>query len=538
MSSVTTRLEDTIHENMERSGLSGLAIALVKNGELVAAEGYGIANIETGEPVQPSTRLSIQSVTKTIVATAIVQLRDRSLLDLDAPVNVCIAPRAVTNKWEAEAPVTARRLLTHTAGFPVGLPTPGKLSIADFIAQFARTTYRPGTDMIYANIGFDIAGVLIERLSGRPVDDYLREAIFEPLGMTSSALVNPADGEPRAYGHYRSAVDDILRTLPLPEWPDHRAPSGGVWSNVFDLAKFLIAHLNGGSGILSADSINEMHQLHARQGSTNSGQGIGFRVTHVNGHRTICHGGDGSGFTAFIAAQPDDGAAVALLINTGGMEAARSIIGTTALASLVERAPRTFAVGQFPATGVYKSTFWDIELEARDDTLVPTRGLVMSENPAPSTLHPTRDATFDAEGGMFHGFEVTVEADRIYGGVYPFTFVRTSDLPAAPPPIDETLDLTGDWSGHIQTPLGPIPTSLHMISETAITADTPFAQGVAVQNARATAGRVEGDFTLNTPVGEMQMILRLEARGGKLTGVTHGRAPFGETPFVTELARA
>jgi hypothetical protein len=77
-----------------------------------------------------------------------------------------------------------------------------------------------------------------------------------------------------------------------------------------------------------------------------------------------------------------------------------------------------------------------------------------------------------------------------------------------------------------------------MISETAITADTPFAQGVAVQNARATAGRVEGDFTLNTPVGEMQMILRLEARGGKLTGVTHGRAPFGETPFVTELARA
>ena len=210
MSSVTTRLEDTIHENMERSGVSGLAIALVKNGELVAAEGYGIANIETGEPVQPSTRLSIQSVTKTIVATAIVQLRDRSLLDLDAPVNVYIAPRAVTNKWEAEAPVTARRLLTHTAGFPVGLPMPGKLPIADFIAQFARTTYRPGTDMIYANIGFDIAGVLIERLSGRPVDDYLREAIFEPL-MTYDYLARPAKLSPRA-AEAMPTISDQART--------------------------------------------------------------------------------------------------------------------------------------------------------------------------------------------------------------------------------------------------------------------------------------------------------------------------------------
>ncbi|HEV8574135.1 MAG TPA: serine hydrolase domain-containing protein, partial [Dehalococcoidia bacterium] len=218
MTTLTTRLEETIRENMERSRVAGLTIALVKNGELVAAEAYGTANIETGEKLTPETRFSIQSVTKTIVSTAVMQLRDRGLIDLDALVNEYLAPSKVTNQWEGESPVTTRGLLTHTAGFPVGMPVPGKLPIADFVTQHARTTYRPGTDMIYANIGFDIAGVLIERLSGRPVDDYLREAIFEPLGMSSSALVNPADGEPRAYGHYRSAVDDALRTLPLPKW--------------------------------------------------------------------------------------------------------------------------------------------------------------------------------------------------------------------------------------------------------------------------------------------------------------------------------
>jgi CubicO group peptidase (beta-lactamase class C family) len=539
MSSVTTRLEDTIRETMARSRVAGLAIALVKDGELVSTEGYGVTNVETGEKVAPETRFSIQSVTKTIVSTAVIQLRDRGLMSLDEPVNQYVAPAKIANEWEDESPVTTRGLLTHTAGFPVGLPVPGNQPIADFITQFARTTYRPGTDMIYANMGFDIAGVLIERLSGRPVDDYLREAIFEPLGMTSSALVNPVDGEPHAYGHYRSGVDDVLRTLPLPEFPPHRAPSGGVWSNVFDLSKFLLTHLTGGGNILDGKSVAEMHQIHARQGNSESGQGIGFRVTRANGRATICHGGDGSGFTAFIAAHPDDGVGVAVLMNTNGMQAARSIIGNTALASLAEPARRTFSGAATVPPGLYKSTYWDIELEAREDTLTATYGFVVSEDAEQSRLTPTSPVTVDAEGGIFHGFELTVEGERIYGGVYPFTFVRSGDLPGPPPPIDEQADLIGEWTGALTTPLGPIKTTLNITSAGALTASTPFGQNIAVESARATSGRVEGEFTVASPVGEMRLFLRLEAHGGRLVGTIFGRgASFGEGPFVTELERA
>lgn len=546
MTTLTTHLEATIRENMNRSRVAGLAIALVKDGELVAAEGYGVANVETGEKIAPDSRFSIMSVTKTIVSTAVMQLRDLGLLPLDDAVNHYLAPARITNEWEAESPVTTRQLLTHTGGLPVGLiPTPGKTPLAHFVTNVARTTYRPGTDMIYANWGFDAAGVLIENLSGRPIGDYLRDEVFKPLGMTASALGNPADGEPRAFGHYRSAIDEELRTLPLPDWPTIPAsPAGGVWSNVLDLSRFLIAHLTGGAGILDAASVAEMHQLHARQGSSahassNTGQGIGFRVTNVNGRQTILHGGDGSGFTAFIAAQPDAGVGVAILMNTGGMQAARSIIGATALASLAEPERRTLGDTATIATGVYKSTFWDIELEAREDSLVATAGLVISEDPSPSTLRPITPSTFDAEGGMFHGFEVTLEGDLIYGGLYPFTFVRSGDLPGAPPPVDENADLIGAWAGHVTTPMGPIPLTLRITGDFALTTDTPFAQNVAASNVRVTAGRVEGEFTITAPVvGEMQLFLRLQAIGGKLTGKTYGRASFGETPFATELAKA
>jgi hypothetical protein len=286
-----------------------------------------------------------------------------------------------------------------------------------------------------------------------------------------------------------------------------------------------------------------MHEIHARQGNSESGQGIGFRVTQVNGRRTICHGGDGSGFTAYVAAQPHEGVGVAMLVNTGGMQAARSIIGTTALATLAEPERTTISVGRgsgphFPRSGVYRSTYWDIEFEADGNQLTTTIGLVLSEDPTPWTLHATGDSTFEAERGMFHGFELTVEGDRIYGGLYPYTFVRSGELPEPPPPIDDKLNLIGAWKGRVRTPLGPIAMTLHITKDATFTVDTPFAEGVAVQNARTSAGRIEGDFTLNTPVGEMQMFLRLEARGGRLTGFTHGRAVFGETPFRTELVRA
>jgi hypothetical protein len=227
-----------------------------------------------------------------------------------------------------------------------------------------------------------------------------------------------------------------------------------------------------------------------------------------------------------------------MLMNTGGMQAARSIIGNTALASLAGPERRTFGGATTVPPGVYKSTFWDMEFESRPPALVATAGLVLNDGPAPSVLQPTSASTFDAEGGIFHGYEVAVEGDRAYGGLYPFTFARAGDLPV-PQVIDETAELIGDWKGFVTTPIGPIALTLSVTSDSAGTASTPFAQNVAAENARATSGRVEGEFTITVPLaGEMRLFLRLAAVSGKLTGHAYGRSGFGENAFPTELERA
>jgi CubicO group peptidase (beta-lactamase class C family) len=551
---VFARLEETVREEMARGSVAGLAIALVKGDEVVFAEGYGTTSFAGGEPVTPDTRFAIMSVTKTLAATALMQLRDAGHFALDDAANQHLTPVKIANEFENESPVTIRQLATHTSGLPVGiaLSVPGKPALAEFVASMARTTHRPGTKIVYANWGYDAIGVLIERLSGRTVEEYLRDAIFDPLGMNSTIYGNPSEGEARATGHYLSAVDGALHPLPLPDWPMTPAsPAGGCWSNVFDLSRFLIAHLNDGvcgdAAILAPASVSEMHAVHAREATSDSGMGIGFRVTRANGQRLICHGGDGGGFTALIAAHPEERAGVAMLMNTGGMQAQRSVIGITALRELMgEPEPRTFTAAAPAPDGVYESTYWDIEVTARsgeEPSLTVTDGLVLSGHPAVSTLRPVAENTFAAEGGMFHGFELTTGTGSdgqpmLYGGLYPFTFEWKRDV-AEESPVDESAPLAGAWRGTTKTPMGPLLVTLQITSDSAATIDTPFAQGLAIRKFNAAAGRVEGEFTMEVPgVGPTQMFLRLSAVDGALAGNIYARSAFGENAMRTRLERA
>ena len=537
MTLATTQLEDTIGAEMERSGLTGLAIALIKQGDIVWSNAYGTANVDTGEVLTTEMPFSIMSVTKTMISTALMQLRDEGHFQLDDPANQYLAPTRISNDFEAESPVTIRQLMTHTSGLPVLSVEgrPGKISLDEYVNQFARTTHRPGTEIVYANSAFVAMGVLIERFSGMGVDEYLRARIFEPLGMASARLANPEHGDEHATGHYRSFVDGKVRTLPLPEWSTiPNSPAGGVWSTVEDVAKFVAAHLSNGGPILSRETTAEMHDLHVRQGSSPSGQGLGWRVTRSNGHKLICHGGDGGGFTAFAGAYPEAGVGVVLLINTGAMQIARAVIGNTALEAVLGNERKSLAVTQPLPQGTYKSTFWDIVVEAREDALVATEGLVLLGETDETTI----DDGNEAHGGILHGFEVTTEGDRFFGGVYPFTFVRTGDLPS-PQRIDEQADLTGTWRGTSTTPMGPLAVTITLASETAGTIDTPFAQGLALSDCVAEKGRLAGEFAMQVPgVGNTQMFLRLECRSGRLIGKTHARSDFGEIAMQTDLERA
>jgi CubicO group peptidase (beta-lactamase class C family) len=538
---VFPRLEETIREQMEARRIAGLSIVLTRGGDVVWEQGYGTANVETGDEVTPGTSFAIMSLTKTIVSTALMQLRDEGHFQLNDPANKYLAPAQIQNPWEDEAPVRIGQFMTHTSGLPVGIgpAPPGKTSLEQFVSAVGCCERRPGEEILYANWGFDAIGVLISRFSGKSVDTYLRDRIFEPLGMSSAVLGDPLPDMPHATGHFRSFVDGQVRTLPLPDWPTVPAsPAGGVWATAPEVSRFLAAHLNGGAPLLSPDTAQEMHRLQVRQANSESGMGLGFRVTRSNGHRLICHGGDGSGFTAFLGAYPAERAGVVLLMNTAGMQVARSVIGNTALALLVDApAPRVFGPAKL-VPGLYHSTFWDIGVEARDGdspTLTTTEGLIVADEAGESKLTPIAAATFDAADGMFHGFEVAVAGEHIVGGVYPFTFSRRGDLLTANEPVDEEADLVGAWVGTVRTPMGPLAITIS-ISDSAATITSPLTGEQPLESFLTTGGRLEGEFGLSVPgLGDFQNFVRLSAIGGRLIGKVFARSNLGETGMAAEL---
>jgi CubicO group peptidase (beta-lactamase class C family) len=528
------RIEGFITREIEARRIPGAAIAVVRPGEPVWSRGFGLARIETGEPFTPGTPFSIQSVTKTFVAAAIMQLQEKGMLSVDDPVAKHL-PGVVQNEWEAAKPVLIRHLLTHSSGLPVDAASPPvetPRTLGQFVRLVARTVRPPETDIVYANWGYDTIGLLIEELSGLAWFECIDEHICGRLGLRQTTGSAPAGA---ATGHYLSAVDGDLHPMAPPHWNiEGGSPGGAIFSSVEDLARFATAHLEDGGEILGRASAAQMHAVSAEEPG-GGGMALGFRATRSNGRRLLCHGGDGAGFTNFLGLYPDDGIAVVLTLNRGGVQAARSVIANTVLGLTTSvKKPRRRVSAALPRPGVYTSNFWDIEIalerEGEEPTTKPLSGLVVTDGPEPTRLMATEEGTFAGDGGMFHGFDVTVSDDgSVYGCPYPYRFERTGELPAAPPPLDAGDNVLGTWRGAVRTPMGPLAITFEVTDPATVAVSTPFAQGMPVEGASARNGRLSGRFPITVPgVGDLELFPRLEVRGGSLTGPIITRGMFGE----------
>jgi hypothetical protein len=197
--------------------------------------------------------------------------------------------------------------------------------------------------------------------------------------------------------------------------------------------------------------------------------------------------------------------------------------------------------------GPYRSTYWDIgaDLTVKEGApvITVTEGLVVTDGGEGSNLWETADGGFRGDGGMFHGFDVSLrESDDgtvMSGGLYPFTFKRSETIDTTPELVpDVRADLTGTWRGMVTTPLGPVSLELTVQDSQAAAASLPFAQGVALEGCSAKEGRVSGRFAVTAPVaGEMVLHPRLVAANGKLKGPVYAWGFFGELAFPTELER-
>ncbi|HID8536547.1 TPA: serine hydrolase domain-containing protein [Stenotrophomonas maltophilia] len=257
---------DAVHSAMKGSDIGAAAVCLVEGGQVRWAEGFGYASGHGSAAVDVSTMFSIQSTSKNFAAVAVLLAVQDGILDLDAPITRYLPSFTVHSRFEhsPQERITLRLLLANRAGFtheaPLGnnyeLASPGFDAHVRSISQ-TWLRYPVGTRYRYSNLGFDLAGHILEQAAGVDYPQWLRRRIFEPLGMhesTADASVYLAS-KGRALGTQEGFVQ-VPTVTPL-------VVSGGVWTSAADMAKYLGFMLTGGKAgtqqLLAPDLWDEMH---------------------------------------------------------------------------------------------------------------------------------------------------------------------------------------------------------------------------------------------------------------------------------------
>lgn len=309
--SLETLVDSVITAGIAQEKIPGAGFIFVQNGKVVWSRGYGVADLARGGGVSPeSTVWRIGSISKVVTATAVMQLVDRGKVDLDAPVSRYV--KRVTIPSTYPEPVTVRHLLTHTAGFDEIRPgtqaetKEGVLPLDRFLDGKLVRVRPPGKTIAYSTYGITLAGLLVEEVSGLPFEAYLRQNIWEPLGMTRSSIDVPAALQGNVAVGYEAEGDAIV---PQPwEWY-HTTPASSVNGTLADMARFMIAHLEGGAvngkRILSQKSASEMKRRQISMHPSVPGYCLGFGEDFVGKQRVVEHGGNMAGFSTLMVLIPE-----------------------------------------------------------------------------------------------------------------------------------------------------------------------------------------------------------------------------------------
>jgi CubicO group peptidase (beta-lactamase class C family) len=312
--------DDYVKARMNEFHLPGLSLAVVKDGKIVKAAGYGFANVERRTPVTPETVFKICSVSKQFIATGIMLLAEAGRLSVDDR-----ASRYLSGTPPAWQPITIRQLLTHTAGLvresPVFDPSKAQAD-AEVVAGAYREPLRfvPGSKWEYSNVGYYVLAEIITRVSGTPWTTFLNDKVFKPAGMTVTAptTVMPTLAN-RALGY---TGNDNQRVAD--DWIALR-PSGAFLSTVLDLAKWDAMLYT--SSVLRDETRRQMWTRVPLDGGTTYPYGFGWHVDTMLGRRAVWHGGGLPGFSAQLVRFIDDGVSIVVLANGNDVDLADIVFG-------------------------------------------------------------------------------------------------------------------------------------------------------------------------------------------------------------------
>ncbi|WP_419808269.1 serine hydrolase domain-containing protein [Sphingomonas sp.] len=308
--------------------IAGAVVVVVKDGQVLSARGYGWADIARHRPVDPyRTLFRPGSVSKLVTWTAVMQQVEAGKIDLDADVNGYLDFRIPAYDGK---PITMRQIMTHTAGFEeqakylITNDSAHILSLEAFLKRWTpHRIYAPGTTPAYSNWATTLAGYIVQRVSGMPFDDYVEQRIFAPLGMRYSTFRQPlptalapymAVGYPRA----SEKAEPFENVTPF--------PAGSLSSSGVDMARFMIAHLQNGRGILKPETAAMMHDSPLDRVNPVSlvpplnRMELGFFETNINGREVIGHLGDLSNFHTSFHMFTADGVGLYVSFNSAGKE--------------------------------------------------------------------------------------------------------------------------------------------------------------------------------------------------------------------------
>ncbi|GGJ84049.1 penicillin-binding protein [Streptomyces camponoticapitis] len=345
------KLSEFVEASAKEFDVPGVSVGVLMDGRESYAS-HGVTSVGHPLPVDEKTLFHLASVTKTFTSTAMMRLVAEGKVDLDAPVRRYV-PELKLSDEEAAERITVLNLLNHTAGLDWNLIDTGEgdSSLPGFVARMSELTLiaPPGTRASYSQAGYNLAGRIIEKVTGLPFEQAVASLVLKPAGLSDTVFgLDDVMVRKFAVGYNRGEDGELRVAQP---WKAFREgargdnPGGGIASTVSDLLRWARFQLGDGEGVLPAETLHRMREktVELRASTLGDAFGICWFLRDVDGVRTIGHGGSGNGQFAELLIVPERNFAVVSLANGGpdGYPFNQSVLqwALTHYLGVVDRAP-------------------------------------------------------------------------------------------------------------------------------------------------------------------------------------------------------
>jgi D-alanyl-D-alanine carboxypeptidase len=324
---VSARIDQFVKSEMQARRIPGVSLAVARNGKIELLKSYGMANLEHNVPVKPETVFQSGSMGKQFTAAAVMLLVQDGKLSLSDKIATHLPN--LSPSWKD---ITVRHLLTHTAGlgdYPPEIELRRDYTEEQLLAAFQKTplAFAPGEKWDYSNIGYATLGMLIRKITGKFYGDFLRERIFQPLGMTSARVISESDIIPNRAAGYRVVAGEIKNQ----EWVSpsmNTTADGSLNLSILDLVKWDAALYTDSP--LKQSTLAQIWEPVRLNSGASKGYGFGWFTDNFHNRRVVFHGGAWQGFKSCIIRFPDDKLTVIVLANswnTREFKLARGVAG-------------------------------------------------------------------------------------------------------------------------------------------------------------------------------------------------------------------